>query len=1569
MEWYERWGVALAAFQDAATSAWDVIHAPFDDKPDDVGKMLGTLLRVPVGIGNAAFQLPAGVVQGAYQGYNAVAQPINDAIHHVVATPLVAQNLERSPTYRLERAQAGASGFGAATLLDSETWSRAWKEAEHISIGQALAFNGVGPAGLVGVPIVTQNATDVLNREEVDNLKQSVLFDAASGFSDAVVSWYADPVAGALKTVGAAKRVSQQYGMGSSPNDPWLERMLYNRTKLGTKLSPDELSQSEPVNEFLAWAQNRPAHEIIRHPIIARMANPDDAAGIFSTLIGRSGAGDMETARKVIAVGYGSKAAREELMSLNNDLSVQLTNIENLRNPTFLRALAEKNPELLYTDEYMQQYAKYEQDLAAGIERNPPSPRYLYPRKQLKKDLKEKTAFQKAVTAAVGEHEKASGIEGQMINLAPKAGMAKKAERLLAYDRNSFSQWNEAMFTKPFAPAVKIISWPGFKLAHQFTDKRPPSWIDPNRKEASAALWAYMRTSKIFDEAEMQGHIDQYYNALDISSRRNVIERIESTAIEKMARKAGLTVDQAKAIAKESLGRRNKIVASYHANRPNVEQRIYGVVGHTDEDGNILRLPAFETQEVNSIPLLDLEAYNRLFSKHASLLKAFGWSSGGIGTRQFVSDSLEVLLSVWSAANLLRAGYTIRNITDDTLRALASLGSLDLVGRLSAGVKNGLGNVPARVHNAGTRLVAYGDAIGIKRSMEKQGATPAEISKALALRVDQMGRDLHSLKLQSNDGFILDGHDYSAPYAGRAGTYHRVVGSNFDNIANTTRSLLAEFRNNHKQWETLKPGEDGHLDAWLHVINNQIGQSEIGKKFLEGMNAEEVKTWLRGTGEGRAALRKLGKHGKDVDGVVGRAQAITDYVVPLMRDMPDPFLLRKMAADGSVTRQDLESLFPDVDLRPVVHGPTVDFNLSTGMVFDKLNAIVDQGFKWFGSIPTDKLVRHPVFRSMYIGNVRRLHDNLKRQQGIEKFTDVDFARIEHAAREMSLKQLNGLLFDGSVKSSIAHKLRFMTGFFSAWEDSITKWAHIAYDKPEIFVNGMKLWNAPNQMNLGSTEDPVTKLRVPRWNVLKYNEETGEYDDFEGEWDPWNINDRDVVIQARLPEWLRKFIPFATEDDGSVNIAKSSLNLSLQGDPWWLPGAGPITNMAVGQYSLDHPTSLKQVYDWAIPFGAEEDVLYGLLPAWSRRLWDSGESITDGTRAQTFINITQTQTMKAKLGMRSLPKTQAEFYKEIEERTDQFFKLRAFTSFFSPVAMQYNSPFKPYIDFYRQLKAQESSVDVQKELALRESQPGHWVPVTADEQFLEKYGEDFYAFVTSISKNNLGQPASAEVWDRMPEVQKHLDEDKPELAALALGKIEDTKFNQYVYDAQFRKTIGGPGSAKTIREHQSPDEAIKANQIRLGWTKFTKMMDQIDGLQFDAGVDPEYIDKLRAAAGKFYAMKFPEWAKEYYEFDAEKMPRRIADFQRFLSENQREVQSRPDLMALSSYMVQRENFLDKLAARKANGGDGTLKAKSNEDLAQAWKNTQVGLAESNTIFGRVFWRYLSNDRLQLSALES
>lgn len=1152
------------------------------------------------------------------------------------------------------------------------------------------------------------------------------------------------------------------------------------------------------------------------------------------------------------------------------------------------------------------------------------------------KELSQKTGKElDLLNAAVGSGGEGRGIWGSMTNQVISGDkQLRKADKTLAYDWETRSGVAERIIQpKAYGLPVRVIQGVPFHVARSFSEKRPPSWIDPNRGDSHAAFAAYLNSADIFDAPTKDTLMRRYLSAYEPTDKRELLARTEATAIRNMAKKYGLSDDAAAEIAARSVGERNSVITQLRKNKSNSYAADAAVTKSNspfedfpvDDDLIPVTSPILETQEVNSIPLLDLEKYDRAFRANAETLGAFDRTSASIA--DFMDKAYDVLNPLWSFSVLMRLGYTVRTLTDDMLRIWASLGSMSIMGNISAGVRNMTsgGALKQRARNVKTGLQRT--AIGALAA-----ASPKDVAAALRSQVDDMGRDIGSVTSISDLGWTYRGRQIAGPYEGRGDTYRQVVGGSYEALARTSGEIIEKLRSDYAHWDVKNPDDADHLDSWVYAVNNQIAKSAVGRRFLQGQTGEQVERWLRTSAEGQQVRKKIGTFGRDPQRLAGLVQATVDQYVPLLRDSADPMALRRLALQGKLDRKTLEEVFPNVGDRPQVHGPTVDLNLHRGALHQFMDSVVSNGFKWLSQIPSDKLMRHPTFRSLYQDSVRKQYDSIARQLGDEVLiTGDDIAAMEHGARESALRGVNNLLYDVSTKSNAAHAARFVTSFFSAWEDSITKWSRLAMDKPQLLFIGSKLYDAPNEMNLGSSLDESGN-RVPRIQVV----------DSQGK--PISVEDSTVDdesrIVARLPKWLIKAIPGA-EEFGSVAIPKSSLNLILQGNPWWLPGAGPLAQVAVSEIAKRQPT-IKNVYDWAIPYGSS-DVSDVMLPGWLKQMIKGNTGVDDPAYAAIYLQIAQTEEMRVRTGTRTRP-SPTDFEKEIKRRTDAAFKIRSYTRFFAPFTADLQSPYQFYIDQYRQL-ADASGPD-------------------ADEMFYERYGEDLYMFTTALSKNNVGLRASENAY-RAGKEYKDLIAAHPEYGALIVGTDANTgAFNQYVHEAQFNEQIS-PGSTKTFREKRSPIESLADNDKSVGWLQYKRFMGLVKNMENTGSYSDPQIAAARKAVVEFIGESHANWLADFQESDRAAMPRRIEVF-RELSANPKLVNNpmRTDLRVLSQYITVRDQFLAQLAALKASGRPHTLEAEVNAPIAKAWDLFKRQVSESDTKFGDLYWRYLDNDELQI-----
>lgn len=1152
------------------------------------------------------------------------------------------------------------------------------------------------------------------------------------------------------------------------------------------------------------------------------------------------------------------------------------------------------------------------------------------------------------LNAAVGSGGESRGVWNAMIGqvIEPGNRQLMKADRTLAYDWETRSGVAERIIQpKGFGLPVRVIQAVPWHVARAFTEKRPPSWIDPNRGDSHAAFAAYLNSADIIDPHEKDQLLRRYMAAFDPADKKELLVRVEATAIRNMATKYGLSEEAAAAIAQRSISERNSVVQQLRKQQPNryaadvavTKERFPWEDYPIDDDLIPVTAPILETQEVNSIPLMDLQRYERVLKANAKTLRAFDRGAANIG--EFMDRAYDVFNPLWSFSVLMRFGYTIRTLTDDMLRIWASLGAMSIMGNIHAGLKNMLtedgqswrtfdpskGALGQRARNIRT---------GLARSYlgAAAAASPKDVAKVLRAEVDRMGRDIESVRKITDLGWTYRGRKFEAPYGGKAGVYRQVVGATHEAIARTSAQIIEQLRSDYAHWDVVNPGDANHLDSWVYAVNNQIAQSAIGKRFLEGWTGEQVERWLRTSAEGHAVRKKIGTAGRDPERLAGTVQAVVDQYVPILRDADDPMLLRRLALEGKLDAKTLEQVFPNPVDRPQVHGPTIDDNLYMGPLTKFRDSIVSTGFKWLSQIPSDKLMRHPTFRTLYQDSIRRQYDNLRRLRDDDLITGDDLKAMEHTARESALKGVQDLLYDVSTKSNAAHMARFVTSFFSAWEDSISKWSRLAMDKPQLLFIGTKIYEAPNEMNFGMTTDPDGN-RVPRVQVVDEDGNVVKPED--------STVDGNERIVLRLPEWAKKVIPGA-EDLGPLPIPKESLNLILQGNPWWLPGAGPLVQVPIGAIAKDQPT-IKEVYEWATPYGAP-DIADVMLPGWLKQSLKANAGLDDPTYANQYTQILLTEEYRIRKGERTRPGP-VQFEKEIRARTDAAFKVRSYVRFFAPFTADFQSPYQFYIDQYRKLA--EAHGD------------------EADERFYEVYGDDLYLFTTALSKSNTGIRATDTAYLA---TKKYADliAANPEYGALIIGPdLNKGGFNQYVHEAQFSQIVQ-PGTGLTSREHRTPLQALADNDRKLGWMKFQRYMGIVTNMETSGRYSRDQIAAARRAIVEFIGEDNEAWLDDYQNTDRAKIPNRIAFFEDLVREPKLiNDPMRTDLRVLAEYLAVRRSYVDHLAALKKAGRASTLTARENAGLADQWRRIQDAFAGSDTRFGDLFWRYLSHDELQVA----
>lgn len=738
-------------------------------------------------------------------------------------------------------------------------------------------------------------------------------------------------------------------------------------------------------------------------------------------------------------------------------------------------------------------------------------------------------------------------------------------------------------------------------------------------------------------------------------------------------------------------------------------------------------------------------------------------------------------------------------------------------------------------------------------------------------------------------------------------------------------------------WTYLEPQDAGHMEAWLRGINLQWRQDEVFRFVAEDPTGAKALDWLK-TPEGLKHMRELG-------GYRSPKELVRDVKLTLDKYLPeDSGLQVKFAKGDEITPADLRGSIPESEF-PTVHGEEMMQNTglfakdTSGSIVDR---IVAKGFNRLGTIPSDLLSRNPVFARQYEARMRTVmaqEMSLRKSQGrSDDFSIADINKMREKADVLARKDLRQVVYDPQ-RTNASEALRFLTPFFAAHADSLSRWGGMIAEKPKMVGTIAKIYNAPVSANL-ITDNQGREVDSDGTVSVQYKDEkTGKI-----------VTKKEKVTLNERVFHLRA--PWASKDSGSTPIKLSAMNTILPGDPWFNPGSGPLVQIAGSQIAKAYP-STGDFLQWAkiLPYGPT-DATTSITPKYMRTIYDRFKAgDPDGEEYQ-----------KAYLAIYN--RKVAEYYnspednrkmvnlKEIEKEAKAFLNLQILEAWGSPAQSQATpltgSPYQFFVDQWRQLQDAD--------------------PENARDLFLERYGSEYFGFTTSLTKS-MGIAASVSA-DAM--AQKYKDEIAldPEMAPFWIGNVYNGgPFSDSVYKKQLEESFGG----EWVREKITAKDAITRNQEQAGWTLYKKLKLNLDSALLRAG---HRSYQARGAEGFNQARKnmvaglsqdYPGWGEAFTNTDRGKIPQRIEFFQRAAQDRRLlEDPMRTEMKPLVQYLILRQQFKQELARRGASqlsfdiGGEPIGE---NRDLGLAWDSQVTRLLNESIAFNELYNRYLSNDHLQ------
>ena len=931
---------------------------------------------------------------------------------------------------------------------------------------------------------------------------------------------------------------------------------------------------------------------------------------------------------------------------------------------------------------------------------------------------------------------------------------------------------------------------------------RPPSMLDLNDPAGDVAATQFLRKAGL-DKQEQGVWRTRYMAVSSPEGRMQVATEMEDYALARLAEHNGLTRQELDTLMSTvNKGRQNA--------REALASRVYDGEGRSllrfkdDATGEMHEYPLLVSQTANVLPLGNVEKVRK------SLTRIGEFKQRHPGTA-VPNDMLTGFNNIWKPSVLLRVGWPIRVVGDEQMRIMGKLGALTQMKYAATGFANKVNNEVAKAAIVATRGV---DEKGVRLSPEQaleQAAMEGRIRK-IGFGTNQVG-DYHLP--------AVFGEDVANPNAAFNLTASKPT---FDKMFKDVETAeMNKLREATKDYRTIMPHEPDYAASWSNAVNQQLGRDPLARIFLEGGDLEDGVAWLNSTA-GRDHQRRLPMRRTDLDAWAG---AVQDQVESYTLGNADIAL---KALKQQASPEDLFRLAPDAAARPPVHGEVLKDALGRGPAITMLANFRDKMYNALGSVPSDTLSRHPFADAMYQAEAKRLTDIMDAQVAKEgrRLNADDLKLVENRSREYAIDQTRKLLYELSEESDLAHLLKFASPFFSAWQETMTRWAGIAIENPAYAMRLRQVWKSPERAGIVTDENG---------NVIAEGDKEG---------DKTTLPDGTVAVIGKerfitfsVPKWA-KDVPVVGDgfkNQAAITLNKKSFNMILQGNP----GVGVPVQIPVNEI-VRHRPDLAESIKAVLPFGPTDDYIGMVMPAVAKRINSRASGEEDRTFKNAALRIYFDKVTDYNLGKRAEPPTWDEAMKD----TSAFYAMRTVASYVSPAAPGFKSPYQLQIDAYRRLREQDIE--------------------TADEKFLDLYGEEYFALTQSFTRSADGVAPTKEAFLARSKY-RDLIEKSPELGGLIIGEEGSGEYNSAIYQYQLANKVK-PGSTTNQRFGLSFDEVSGGPNTRLGWIEYRKVADLIDAERIERGLPnmrvkgAQDLAMLRKAMVAKLAEKYPEWHEAF-----------------------------------------------------------------------------------------------------------
>jgi hypothetical protein len=1546
--------------------------------------------------------------------------PLGNVLNHQVETVSKGLNWVYDNGISQPLSTALMAGTLSGGPFKTANWSMAWHAAEHISPAQALFLNhqqttqavnspldyykpdsAYLPPGFDQLPQDQQQAflkkagMPAVGNAYINELRQSHGdFKYASGVGDLALRWWADPtiIAGhAASELRATRQVVKR------PVEGW------------SKANIDQIMEKSTMGKAVDFIYaNRENPQLLNNLSMAKNSALGPRFGAVASLLRtpeevhdflRVGLGDVDAIERLQTQNALAASRIEQDTSRYSALDAMHTRYANVGNQQMTGLVDQQMKALndrVNADESL--VTRYNQVLAHAHE--------------LDQVNLSRWSFARA--------QQATDAQAEYRARAARGG--KAGRQVVIQPTPIFSKGTSAPVDLGFQKSVlygvgDFFSTP-VTMVRSLANARPNGYmrIDDIDKDSIAELRGQLARIPGISNATRLNMLNEYLKTQTEGERLALLKEIGATGAAKVAEKHGLEPEAGLDIYKEHLKRQvgeiDNMKRYSAAQMPITTADGSAAQIHVDEfmtnGGKLVVHPPLATQLANDHVFQDLDQMDKVLARHSSALSAIRTTR--VGNPDWILDAGDYLTHLFKFGTLFRLGYIPRVAGDDLAGQVARLGAANMALRAGWGVRNGATNAALRYtkHMSAARAAtaqqgvnyAADKLIEVKAEMKALSASgAADPAKLADLRSHrsflQTYRDLQQKVVDEHSAIAATpkakagtrvkevkmprervlkigprvgprtGPNIVAPAAfeGDEGSYFlKMISSDeaLGQIFSTNKALVHGhlMRSFDHGGKAISAAQDEglHATSWAHAINAQLMQDPLASQAVRGASVEDLTKWLKQTAEGRQYQRRIGlTPGARGAGTENRVIADPEDEAnrawhQVAEYMPTPEIRAKALEPDGVDPEFLKKAVPMAQ-RPEVH--TGQVGGAQTKYKRALDNVVGTWFKWAATLPADNWSRHPLFNQLYEGHLKTLAGQLKKQGAYD--TTVDgVERMATTARRLALRDTRKLVFDIAHRSDAAAALRMISPFMAATTESFQRWGRIIADRPQVVGYANDFFNAP--IAKGNMQDAdgndVTK------DGYSYT-----IDPATGKAVKHLVPKSQRYIVARMPHSLARTLGLplgADPSSGKLTLSQNSMNLVTQGDPWFSPGVGPIVQIPVNQLVKDKPKAAELARQLQVlPFGPQNGGAFGTGPA------GEAASFLLPSTVKNFLTAYDTsddryQSVKLQIMQRAafeheqLGKPMPSASK-IAAMTKNYWLFSAGSAFLQPMATQKADKYQFFRDQYNNLRR----ID----------------PLSADDEFLKRYGESYFIFAQSQSKNDSGIPATIKAVD-LEKKYGDLIAANPELGALIVGPEGNGPFSPEAYSYQLNTPVT-PGGSEMQRTKMSASQAMEENQRRLGWAKYTGFMNALTAKLHNQGLK-SFSDKgaeglkaqKQAITQLFGSPTLPDgsdnpfyneaWSKDFNTLDPLKYERLVPALQKVATSPLAADPNRSDLRVLQTYLGARQGIVQALAQRKKTGGSNVITAKSNADVLTAWQKFVDGLVESDTRFGDLHSRYLSRD---------